>query len=748
MSYAQFIKKLRLSSFRSKAILSFLALLASLIVWVASYFYIHRKDAISENLSIEILDVSKQFNANIDNYNTFFYTGYRDAAFYNKSEASSLYTYLANLRSIPDQLEIIEQDALEIQIPIDIQKVKNQYKNLRRDVITLVAKMERRGYKDFGIEGEMQEKAQVLTESDDIDKATILQLRTLEKDYLIRGESKYIQEFETIANELLADRTLSDSSRILVRGYTQDLQSLVNLNNEIGNYSETGLHKNIKELHQSIQKELSEISLRTNKAIESKKTTQITATSIISILIAFILVLLVLYLSKNLTKGVQTLNENMLQFIESDFEDTQEIQSDHSILEIKSLFSSYQKLKETLVQNIDELEITAKKATDNAHYKTQFLSKMSHEMRTPLNGIQGMLHLLKSGDESPKKQEEYISIIDRSVHQLSDLITMVLDHSKLETGNLEIQEKSVNLERDISQLMRIFEYQAKEKNLDFEYHNHSDTSYTVFADSLRLQQVLIHLMKNAIKFTQQGKITIIIDEYESSLEYQQLRFSVGDTGIGMDEDDFDKLLESFEQGDNSKTRKFDGAGLGMSLSNDLLKLMNSKLEVRSTLGKGTVFYFDVSLKKGEHKSREDVSKKIKVALLNNPKKTHVLVVEDNKINQKVIERLLSKLHITCDIATNGKEGVALFKKNTYDLILMDINMPIMGGIEAAKKIKSLKKYATQTTPIIAITAAETAYDENLASENSLDELLGKPIDFETLKEIIKRYLNISDSKDS
>ena len=749
MSYYQLIEKLRFSSFRSKAILSFLAFLASLIVWVASYFYIHRNDTLSENLSFSILDISKQFNSNIDNYNTFFYTGYRDAAFYNKSDASSLYIYLANLRSIPDQLEIIEQDALDIRILMDIQEIKNHYKNLRREVITLVAKMERRGYKDFGIEGKMQEKAHILTKSNDIDKATILQLRTLEKDYLIRGELEYIQEFENLSNELLINRGLEDSTRILLRGYIQDVRSLVNLNNEIGNYSETGLHKNIKELHGIIQKGLSDISIATNKEIESKKLNQITATSIISILIAFVLVLLVFYLSKNLTKGVKALNDNIAQFIESDFEDTQEIYSDNTILEIDSLFSSYQKLKETLIQNIQELEVTAKQATDNAHYKTQFLSKMSHEMRTPLNGIQGMLHLLKSSNESPEKQEEYIAIVDRSVHQLSDLITMILDHSKLETGNLEIQEKPVNLERDITQLMRIFEYQAREKKLGFEYHNHSDTSYKVFVDSLRVQQVLIHLMKNAIKFTQQGNIIITIDEYESSTDSQHLRFSVADTGIGMDEDDFEKLLESFEQGDNSKTRKFDGAGLGMSLSNDLLKLMNSKLEVSSTLGKGTVFYFDVSLKKAGQKIRKDVSKKIKVALSNNPENIHVLVVEDNKINQKVVERLLSKLDITCDIATNGKEGVALFKKNTYDLILMDINMPVMGGIEAAKRIKSLKKYTTQAPPIIAITAAKATHDDDtLTTENSLDEFLGKPIDFDTLKTIIKKYLNISELEGS
>ncbi len=748
MSYYSIIEKLRFRSFRSKAILSFLTFLASLIIWVASYFYIHRKDTISDTISIEILDVSKQFNANIDNYNTFFYTGYRDAAFYDKSEASSLYIYLANLRSIPEQLETIKDQASSIDIPLDIKTITDNYKSLRQEVLTLVAKMERRGYKNFGIEGKMQEKAQLLIDGGHIDQISLLKLRNYEKDFLLRGEKQYYSDFNFLSSQLLENARLNDSIRILLRGYQEDFRTLVALNDEIGYYSNDGLHEKITTLHSTIQKDLSDISIATSKGIESKKTTQITATSITSILLAFIMVLLVFYLSKNLTKGVQTLNTNIAQFIESDFEDTQEIKSDNSILEIDSLFSSYQKLKDTLINTIKELEITAKKATDNANYKTQFLSKMSHEMRTPLNGIQGMLHLLKSSDESTQKREEYISIVDRSVHQLSDLITMILDHSRLETGNLEIQERSVNLEQDISQLMRIFEYQAREKKLNFEYHNYSDTNYNVYVDSLRIQQVLINLMKNAIKFTQKGKIVITLEDLNFSDNIQHVRFIVKDTGIGMDEKDFDRLLTSFEQGDNSKTRKFDGAGLGLSLSNNLLKLMGSKLCVESSLGKGTTFYFDLPLKKAESKVRKEVSKKIEVALSNNPENTHVLIVEDNKINQKVLERLLSKLHISCDIAANGKEGVALFKKNTYDLILMDINMPVMGGIEAAKLIKSLKKYKTQAPPIIAVTAGATLENESFTSDSSLDEFLGKPIDFDTLKIIIKKYLNINESEES
>ncbi len=742
--YYSFFKKLRFRSFRSKAILSFLTFLASLIVWAASYFYIHRKDTLSDTISIAILDTSKQFNANIDNYNTFFYTGYRDAAFYDKSEASSLYIYLANLRSIPEQLETIKAQASSIDIPLDIKTITDNYKTLRKEVLTLVAKMERRGYKNFGIEGKMQEKAQLLIDSDAIDQTTILKLRNYEKDFLLRGEKQYYSDFNYLSSQLLNNTRLSDSTRILLRGYQEDFRTLVSLNDEIGYYSNSGLHKQITTLHSTIQKDFSDISVATSTEIESKKTTQITATSITSILFAFILVLLVFYLSKNLTKGVQKLNTDIAHFIESDFEDIQEIESDHTILEIDSLFSSYQKLKETLINNIEELEVTAKKATDNANYKTQFLSKMSHEMRTPLNGIQGMLHLLRSSDESPQKREEYIAIVDRSVHQLSDLITMILDHSRLETGNLEIQERSVNLEQDITQLMRIFEYQAKEKSLDFEYHNSCDTNYKVYVDSLRIQQVLINLMKNAIKFTQTGKITITIEELDFSNDIQLVRFVVEDTGIGMDESDFDRLLESFEQGDNSKTRKFDGAGLGLSLSNNLLKLMGSKLCVESSLGNGTTFYFDLPLKKAESKIRKEVSKKIEVALSDNPENIHVLIVEDNKINQKVLERLLSQLKISCDIASNGKEGIALFKKNTYNLILMDINMPVMGGVEAAKQIKSLKKYKTQAAPpIIAVTAGVASESDSFTSENSLDEFLGKPIDFDTLKMIIKKYLNIN-----
>ncbi len=745
MSYYQFFKKIRLSSFRSKAILSFLAFLGSLIVWIGSYFYIHRKDTIAEKVSISILDVSKQFNANINNYNTFFYTGYRDAGFYDRSEASSLYLYLSELRSMPEQIKIIEEEALDIKVPIAIDTIINNFKDLRKEVLTLVAKMERRGYKNFGIEGKMSEKAQLLSSHPKIDKSVLLKLRNLEKDYLIRGEFQYVQSFEDLSNGLLINNDLQDSTRILLRGYVQDLRSLVQLNNEIGNYTERGLHKKIKALHNIIQKDLSEINIVTNKGIESKKITQFTVTSIVTILLAFALVLLILFLSKNLTRGVKTLNDNIAQFINSDFENSQEIHYDHSILEIESLFSSYQKLKETLIQNIKDLEATAKIATDNANYKTQFLSKMSHEMRTPLNGIQGMLPLLKL-DFVKEEQNEHVKIVERSAGQLSDLIGMILDHSKLETGTLEITEKSINLENDIAQLMRIFEYQAKDKNLDFEYINHANTDYKVYIDTLRIQQILINLMKNAIKFTQVGKITIIIEEFRFSEDKQHLRFIVSDTGIGMDENDFERLLQSFEQADNSKNRKFDGAGLGLSLSNRLLELMQSKLQVETKLGVGTTFYFDISLRKSEYKSRKDVTQKIDVALSNNPENTHALIVEDNLINQKVIEKLLSKLNITCDLAINGKEGVDLFKKNNYDLILMDINMPIMDGIEATRLIKSLEKYTLHTPPIIAVTAATSEKEEtSFITNNGLDEFLGKPIDFDTLKTIIKKYRQVDDT---
>ncbi|MEP0264070.1 ATP-binding protein [Dokdonia sp.] len=735
----QFFKKLRLSSFRSKAIFSFLAFLGSLTVWIGSYFYIHRKDTAAEKISISILDVSKQFNASVNNYNTFIYTDYRDPDFYNKSEATSLYLYLSNLRSMPEQLKKMELEASDVRIPIALDSIINHFKELRREVLTLVTKMERRGYKNFGIEGRMQEKAQLLTTHPSIDKISILELRTLEKDFLLRGDIQYFNDFNYLSNQLLENNTLKDSTRILLRGYLEDFRSFVALNNEIGHYSEVGLHKKIKSIHSIIHKDLSDISTVTNKEIESKKITQFITTSIISVLLAFILVLLILFLSKNLTKGVKTLNENITQFISSDFEDSQEIHYDHTILEIESLFASYQKLKETLIQNIKDLEITAKIATDNANYKTQFLSKMSHEMRTPLNGIQGMLQLLKS-ETLEEEQGDQIKIAERSAGQLSDLIAMILDHSKLETGTLRIEEKSVNLEDDIALLMRIFEYQAKDKNLDFEYINQGNTTYKVYIDTLRIQQILINLMKNAIKFTQVGKITILVEEGLITDEKQHLRFIVSDTGIGMDENDFERLLESFEQADNSKNRKFDGAGLGLSLSNRLLELMGSKLQVESKLGVGTTFYFDLALRKAEYKIRTDVTKKIDVAISNNPENTHALIVEDNLINQKVIEKLLSKLNITCDLAINGKIGVELFKKNTYDLILMDINMPIMDGIEATRLIKSLDKYTIQKPPVIAVTTGTSKQDDaSFIKNNGLDEFLGKPIDFDTLKSIIQKY---------
>lgn len=745
MFYHSIVRKFRLNSFRSKAILSFLIFLGLLTVWIGSYFYIHRKDKIAETLSISIIDISRQFDTNINNYNTFFYTGYKNAAFYNKSESSSLYLYLANLRAIPEQLQEVEDIATGINVAIDVKPLLEHYRNLRQEVLTIVAKMERRGFENFGIEGEMREKAERLLIRSDMDKTILLELRQLEKDFLLSAHDTHVTSFNNVYQDVLSNRELSDSTRILLRGYSEDFRSLVNLSKEIGDNSESALHERIKSLHSILQKDISDISTITSKRIEANRYTQSLTTGIISTLLALALVLLILYLSKDLTQGVATLNENIEQFISSDFkEGNQEIKYNHNIAEIASLFSSYQKLKDALLETIEELKISAKIATDNASYKTQFLSKMSHEMRTPLNGIHGMLHLLKS--EGVKKgQEEYIEIAERSTDQLLDLIGMILDHSKLETGNLEIEEKPVDLENDIALLMRIFEYQAREKGLGFEYTNTSDRSYKVYADTLRLQQVLMNLIKNAIKFTQLGKITIQIQEPSFSKNKQHLRFIITDTGIGMEKKDFERLFLSFEQIDNSKTREYDGAGLGLSHSYHLLELMGSQLCVESKVGVGTTFYFDLSFKKDSAKGRKDITQKIETALSKNPGNTHALVVEDNLINQKVIKKLLAKLQITCDLATNGKVGVDLFKENAYDLILMDLNMPVMGGIEATKLIKSLEKYAIQTPPIIAVTAAANNEDASFVIHNGLDEYIGKPIDFNMLKSVIKKYYKLDDA---
>ena len=375
--------------------------------------------------------------------------------------------------------------------------------------------------------------------------------------------------------------------------------------------------------------------------------------------------------------------------------------------------------------------------------KTDFLANMSHEIRTPLNGIIGFTHLLMKS-KMEKNQAEYMATINESAASLMQIVNDVLDFSKIESGKLELHMEEVNLYQLTRQVIDLFSHQANQKNINLVLNLSANVPKYVLGDSVRLKQVLVNLLSNAIKFTSFGEICLDIDVVsESKKKVTTLIFSVKDTGVGIKVANKDKIFNSFVQEDNSTNRKFGGTGLGLAISNQLLALMDSKLQLISKYGDGSDFFFEIKFQK--FKSKKEIaaqyiieSERVVMESISNKK---VLIVEDNKINMLLAKTLVKKLISNCTIyeARDGNEAVEQYKMERPDIILMDIQMPNKNGYEATHDIREL--LGGPSTPIIAITAGIMSGDKEKCIEAGLDDYLSKPIIEVDLEQILIKWLN-------
>jgi PAS domain S-box-containing protein len=369
--------------------------------------------------------------------------------------------------------------------------------------------------------------------------------------------------------------------------------------------------------------------------------------------------------------------------------------------------------------------------------KEMFLAKMSHEIRTPINGISGMIELLQDTDVN-NQQEQYLNSMKKATDNLKVIINEILDFSIIESGSITFEKIAFEPYSEITDTVNSFNYAANSKGLKLIVDYHDEIPEILMGDPVRLNQVLINLVNNAIKFTQEGFVKVQVLAKDKG-DRSQLEVKVIDTGIGIPKNKQVYIFESFKQADDSVNRKFGGTGLGLAISKQLVELQGGQMLLESEEGKGSIFSFVIPYEKGTSSTSSSRKSKSKIKAFEIP--YEILLVEDNEINVLYAKSLLEKLNLKVDVAENGLEAIENLKNKKYDLVLMDIQMPEMDGMEATYQIRNILKLDRKQLPIIALTANAIKGSNDKCYEVGMDDYVTKPFDTQQLAKTIRKYLN-------
>ncbi|MFN8145787.1 MAG: response regulator [Bacteroidia bacterium] len=422
--------------------------------------------------------------------------------------------------------------------------------------------------------------------------------------------------------------------------------------------------------------------------------------------------------------------ENALIHFKKYFELDKEITSEEVSLKTKALHIRY---------DLEELKKQKEIAELSDKLKEQFLANVSHEIRTPMNGVLGMAHLL--GKTSPtREQQEYIDAIKISANNLMVIINDILDFSKINAGKIEFSETEFNLRDLVKGIVQILQVRADEKKIQIgctlDYHIKDN----LIGDPIRLNQILVNLMGNAVKFTEKGKVTLDIKIMEEKDSICKVRFRVTDSGIGIPDNKLQSIFESFEQAENNK-RRYEGTGLGLTIVKQLVELQGGSISVKSRVNEGSEFTVDMFFKLGVNKT---VAHPVEVTEQSNSKDVshvRVLIVEDNKVNQLLVKNMLKKFGFeNFEAAENGKVALSKLREQEFDIILMDIQMPEMDGYEITREIRTRMRNEVRNIPIIALTADASEKEKVKARESGMNDYVVKPYTPEELYSTLLKFI--------